>query len=54
MSPKGTEEVGSIPTAPTKSPMFPRVSSLVIPESSNRYYLAAKVLIRTRASALKT
>jgi len=42
--------VGSIPTAPTKSPMFSRVSSLVIPESTNRYYLTKKVLIQSRTA----
>lgn len=36
----------SIHTAPTKSPMFSRVSRLVFPESTNRYYSAEEVLIR--------
>jgi hypothetical protein len=40
----------SIPTTPTKSPMFPRVSGGVIPESINRYYLAREVLIQAVVS----
>jgi hypothetical protein len=39
--------VGSIPTAPTRFPMFPTVSSLIIPESTNRYYLGREVLIQS-------
>ena len=35
----------SIPTAPTNLLMFPRVSRLIFPESTNRYYLGGEVLI---------
>ena len=38
---------GSIPTAPTKSPMFLRVSGLAISESTNRYYLGGEVLVQS-------